>query len=63
MTYLHFFLLFIASLAFESAAMLDSAKIAILLSSAIAGTVGWTVLRGAPTEETVEAPVAEPVQA
>jgi NhaA family Na+:H+ antiporter len=42
--------LFIASLAFDSAAMNDAAKIGILIASLLAGTVGWVLLsRSAPS--------------
>ena len=41
--------LFIASLAFDSAVSLDSAKIGILTGSVIAGTVGWILLSRAAT--------------
>jgi NhaA family Na+:H+ antiporter len=37
--------LFVASLAFNSAAMLDHAKLGILSASTVAGIVGWLVLR------------------
>ncbi len=37
--------LFIASLAFEDTALLDTAKTAILAASAISGVVGWAILR------------------
>ncbi|MHB1343043.1 MAG: Na+/H+ antiporter NhaA [Thermoleophilia bacterium] len=37
--------LFIAGLAFEGTALLDAAKTAILLASAVAGVVGWAILR------------------
>ncbi|MHB0980234.1 MAG: Na+/H+ antiporter NhaA [Thermoleophilia bacterium] len=37
--------LFIASLAFEGTALLDTAKTAILAASAISGVAGWAILR------------------
>jgi NhaA family Na+:H+ antiporter len=39
--------LFIASLAFADAALLDRAKVGILLASLASGGVGWLILRGA----------------
>jgi NhaA family Na+:H+ antiporter len=39
--------LFIASLAFGDAGLLDSAKVGILVASSIAGVAGWLMLRGA----------------
>jgi NhaA family Na+:H+ antiporter len=39
--------LFISGLAFASDSLLDTAKLAILVASLIAGVVGWTILRGA----------------
>jgi hypothetical protein len=40
--------LFIAGLAFDDAARLDAAKIAVLASSIIAGAIGYTILRRSP---------------
>jgi NhaA family Na+:H+ antiporter len=39
--------IFIATLAFDTAALLDSAKLGILLASVVAGVVGYVVLRRA----------------
>ncbi len=44
--------LFVSNLAFTDAAMLDSAKMGILLASLIAGVGGWIVLSRASTPET-----------
>ena len=38
--------LFIASLAFADAALLDAAKLGVLVASAITGVAGWLLLRG-----------------
>ncbi|RMH49436.1 MAG: Na+/H+ antiporter NhaA [Bacteroidetes bacterium] len=51
--------LFIANLAFDSAAVLDSAKIGILSASLISGLLGWFLLTRQPVTSPVEA-VAEP---
>jgi NhaA family Na+:H+ antiporter len=40
--------LFIADLAFEDRALVDEAKIGILVASVVAGLVGWVLLRRAP---------------
>lgn len=37
--------LFIATLAFGESTLLSTAKLAVLVSSVVAGTIGWTVLR------------------
>lgn len=42
--------LFIANLAFELEAALDTAKLGVLSASLIAGIVGWVILRNAPEE-------------
>ena len=44
--------LFIADLAFDDAALVDQAKIGILLASVVAGVAGWAVLRAVPAQET-----------
>jgi Na+:H+ antiporter, NhaA family len=41
--------LFISELAFEDQALVDEAKIGILVASCLAGLVGWIVLRAAPS--------------
>jgi NhaA family Na+:H+ antiporter len=43
--------LFVASLAFGSGSLLDSAKIGILSASVIAGIVGWSILRRPPNSD------------
>lgn len=43
--------LFIAELAFTDGALIDSAKIGIFVGSAIAGLIGFAVLRGSPTPQ------------
>ena len=43
--------LFVASLAYGSGSLLDSAKIGILSASLIAGIVGWSILRRAPNPD------------
>ncbi len=40
--------LFIAGLAFDGSPLLETAKTAILLASAVSGVVGWIILRAAP---------------
>jgi NhaA family Na+:H+ antiporter len=45
--------LFIAALAFPSPALVEEAKVGILLGSTVAGAAGWLILRRAPEEETV----------
>jgi hypothetical protein len=42
--------LFIASLAFEEAALLEAAKLGVFAASAIAGGVGWLLLRRSPSD-------------
>jgi Na+/H+ antiporter NhaA len=42
--------LFIAELAFDDRALVDQAKIGILLASVIAGAAGWAVLRAVPAD-------------
>ena len=44
--------LFIGGLAFEEAALLDSAKIGILAASILAGLIGWFFLRTTPSAST-----------
>ncbi len=49
--------LFVSNLAFTEAAMIDSAKLGILLASTIAGVAGWIMLsRSANAEQALEAP-------
>ncbi|MDZ7676804.1 MAG: Na+/H+ antiporter NhaA [Acidimicrobiales bacterium] len=54
--------LFVAGLAFETAALADSAKIGILGGSIIAGIAGYLILRTSPPQPSRDpaAPVAEP---
>jgi NhaA family Na+:H+ antiporter len=52
--------LFVASLSFTDPALADSAKIGILLGSAVAGTVGYLFLRTIPAAEASDAPAALP---
>ncbi|MEZ4699841.1 MAG: Na+/H+ antiporter NhaA [Rhodothermales bacterium] len=53
--------LFVSNLAFTEAAMLDSAKMGILLASTIAGVAGWIALsRSAATAPALDAPAAVP---
>jgi NhaA family Na+:H+ antiporter len=40
--------LFIAALAFDDRALVDQAKVGILIASVLAGTAGWLLLRAAP---------------
>ena len=40
--------LFIAGLAFADAALLDAAKVGVLIASTVSGVVGWMILRTAP---------------
>lgn len=53
--------LFIAGLAFAAPEMLDTAKVGVLVASAVAGLAGWWVLRsalpGGPAEGSAAAPV------
>jgi NhaA family Na+:H+ antiporter len=49
--------LFIAELAFDDRALVDEAKIGILVASILAGLVGWFLLRSAPTVD--QAPMDE----
>jgi NhaA family Na+:H+ antiporter len=43
--------LFIAELAFEDVGRIDDAKVGILAASVVAGAIGWTLLRLAPSVE------------
>jgi NhaA family Na+:H+ antiporter len=52
--------LFIATLAFADAALLDAAKLGILGASLVAGLGGWLLLRTAPTPVAAPGPVATP---
>jgi NhaA family Na+:H+ antiporter len=40
--------LFIAGLAFPDAALLDAAKVGVLVASTVSGVIGWLLLRSAP---------------
>jgi NhaA family Na+:H+ antiporter len=50
--------LFVTSISFTDPALADSAKIGILLGSAVAGTIGYLFLRAVPTPAEAEAEVA-----
>ena len=52
--------LFVTSISFTDPALADSAKIGILLGSAVAGTVGYLFLRAIPATEPTPIPEAPP---
>jgi NhaA family Na+:H+ antiporter len=50
--------LFVTSLAFDSAALADAAKVGILVGSSLSGLVGYLLLRTAPAHQATAAPDA-----
>jgi NhaA family Na+:H+ antiporter len=52
--------LFVTSISFTDPVLADSAKIGILIGSAVAGTVGYLFLRAIPATEPTAAPDAAP---
>ncbi|HEX6567812.1 MAG TPA: Na+/H+ antiporter NhaA [Acidimicrobiales bacterium] len=50
--------LFVTSLAFDSAALADAAKVGILVGSSLSGLVGYLLLRTAPAHQSAAAPDA-----
>jgi Na+:H+ antiporter, NhaA family len=55
--------LFVTSISFTDPALADSAKIGILLGSAVAGTVGYLFLRTVPADDALPVEETEPTRA